>query len=374
MTNFPLRRSLSLVCLPLSSLCMVLSCKTAEFRSTPGEQKLPVPKPSAEITTEQKADPVPERVSPPDAIVETRLNPMLGELNFAPVTRVETFVQEAAKRQADILIVIDDSNSMREEQVNLSTKMWSLLKSLTDVDWRIGVITTSEKKLGEKSQCDLTLVRSEDAGAEAKFAKAVQPGTDGDANEQGILQAVVGLRCTEAPWVREKSTVAVLIVSDEDNCSNGMGCNQSPALSERYLTDYVEKDLGRMVGINAGFYGIYSPPGDECSTAPAPAYIYQRLIDYRMPEQKNFGNICDSSYQMTLERISGHIAELLKNTFELKEVPVMHSVRVEGVKSNGKPITTSDFSVMGKVLGFQVGSEPKKGTTITVSYEVPGTL
>lgn len=360
---------------------LVSGCKTAEFRSTPGTRvapakdaeivatPVPVPMPTPETTP--TPDPIPERVALPDPITETTLNPEAGELGLAPRERSETFRQESTPGTADILVVIDDSNSMAEEQKNLSSKMNSLLQSLAETDWQIGVVTTSPER---NSACRLKLVRSTDADAPEKFRKAVEAGTGGTGNEQGILQAVIGLKCPEQPWVREKSTVAVLIVSDEDNCSNGTGCRNAPGSSEAYLIDYVEKDLGRMIGLNAGFYGIYSPPGDECRTAPAPAQIYQRLIDYRVKDRKNFGNICDASYQGTLERISKNIASLLKKTFELKEAPIVGSVRIEGKKTNGQAISPDDFELMGRVIGFKVGREPMKNSEIKVFYQVPGQL
>lgn len=346
------------------------ACKTdVEFSGSPDRRKLNPKPPLTDVL-----DPTPGPAALPDPIKEIPLNPEATDLGPKPREVVENFVQESIKNSADILIVIDDSQSMREEQKNLSSKMNALLKSLVATDWKIGVISTTAVPKGNDYACDLDLIHSTDIDAVEAFSKAVQAGTGGSGNEQGILQAVVGIRCLEKPWVRPDSSLAVLIVSDEDNCSNGQDCARFPAKSEVYLTDYVEKTLGRMVGINAGFYGIYSPPSKPCSSASATANIYQRLIDYRMPNSKNFGSICDSSYQETLERISGSIAELLKNTLELKDAPIVGSVKIEATKANGQAISNADFSVSGKVVGFKVGSEPRKGSKIVVRYQLPGEL
>lgn len=349
----------------LALLCFAgaLSCKTAEYRSIPGPDK------SLNASTEIAAtvpDPIPTKVSAPDPVRETTVNPTTAQAGMRTEDKTETFVQENKRDLSDILIVIDDSDSMRQEQKNLSSKMSSLLKSLQDVNWQIAVITTSALPSGE---CKLSLIKAGDSDAESRFAEAIEAGTKGSGNEQGILQSVVGLKCKEQPWIRENSSLAVLIVSDEDNCSNGMGCNNSPALSERYLIDYVEKDLGRTIGLDAGFYGIYSPPNDECENAPAPAHIYQNLIEYRQAAAKNYGRICEDSYESTLEKMSQSISELLKNTFELQDLPIRDSVRVEGKKGNGKLITMSDYLVIGKVIGFKTGSEPMRGSTISVKYQ-----
>ncbi len=348
-----------------------LSCKTAEFKSVPNSRTLPKEIAGPEIvSTPTPSSAAPKTTKAPSNINESNLNAQTTELNGTVNEREENFFQEDVVGIADILIVIDDSNSMIEEQTNLSTKMDALLTSLKKTDWQSGVITTSAKANGSDYRCDLSLIKASDSDAKEKFSKAINAGVQGSDNEQGILQAVTGLKCPEQPWVRDNSTLAVLIVSDEDNCSNGLGCPRSEAKTESYLINYLEKDIGRTVGRNAGFYGIYSAPSAKCSSAPNPAFIYQNLIDYRMREHQNFGNICDASYQSTLERISKNIASLLKKAFELKEMPLEGSLIVIGKKANGQDITPADYELKDKRLSFNWGSEPKAGTGIKVRYKV----
>ncbi len=283
----------------------------------------------------------------------------------------ETLTQEGLQGFADIALVVDNSSSMQEEQKNLSTKLDDLITALKGANWQIGVITTTVATGSDgQDACNLTLIKSTDSDAQSRFTKAVSAGISGDGNEQGIRQAVNALKCTKKPWVRPGSTVAVLIVSDADNCSDGKGCNGQPWASEQYLIDYVEKDLGRVVGENAGFYGIYSPPSESCSTAEFTANIYQRLIDYKSEGNLNYGNICDSSYKKTLTRISSNIAKLLSSQFSLKQKPDEGTVMISGTKSNGDQITADDFVVTGTTITFKTGSEPALGSKIDIRYKV----
>lgn len=288
---------------------------------------------------------------------------------------LEKFVQAGKRGSADILIVIDDSGSMKEEQDNFSTKMNDLLLSLKDADWQIGIINTSVKlDSSGNDRCDLKLIKSSDANNEENFAKAVTASLNGASNEEGIRQAVNGLKCKENPWVRKDATVAVLILSDEDNCSkNGSDCPKHPAKSETYLIDYVEKDLQRTVGVNAGFYGIFSPPANHCSTAQNDGVIYQRLVDYKATGM-TYGNICDASYKSTLEGISRNIATLLDSKFQLKGTPDQGSLVVSGKKANGDALTAADYSLSGMDLIFKKGSEPALGSEIEVKYSVTTTI
>jgi len=358
----------------LATLFVIGSCRTATFQSTAETRpevkvvKPPVQTPTAK--TKNQARPVdPKTDSPSPDNTSPPLSPEpTGTAKTEDVT--ETFLQAGQTGPADILIVIDNSDSMTEEQKNLSSKLGDLLAELKDSNWQIGVITTSVLVKNDLDSCKLTLIQPSDSQYEEKFRKAVTPGVTGAALEEGIRQAVNGLRCPETPWIRPNATVAVLIVSDEDNCSNGLGCRLQPSNTEQYLIDYVERDMGRVVGSNAGFYGIFSPPATPCRTATNKANQYQKLVNYNANGKVNYGNICDVSYKDTLQRISKNISILLTNQFSLKQKPDAGSVSVKGKKSDGSALTSTDFKVIGSTLSFVDGHEPSLQTEFEVTYTV----
>ncbi len=247
--------------------------------------------------------------------------------------------------------------------------------ALKDSNWQIGVVTTTVTSVLGFDLCRLSLIKSTDTESERKFLEAVTPGVNGSGNEEGIRQAVNALKCREKPWVRPLSTVAVLIVSDEDNCSkNGSDCAGQKSNTEQFLIDYVEKDLKREIGKNAGFYGIFAPPSETCPTAGSVGTQYQKLVDYKANGAINFGNICDASYKSTLERISNSIARLLSSQFTLKQKPESNTLTVQGVKSNGDPISATDYTLDGNVITFKSGSEPALGSEIVVSYKISANI
>jgi hypothetical protein len=295
----------------------------------------------------------------------------------------EEFDQATRKGLADILIVIDNSGSMKEEQANLATKLNELLVSIKDANWQISVITTAPAvpsgvslntlAAEGKELCNTTLIKAGEADAATKFANAVNAGTSGSGNEQGIRQAVVGLRCTEKPWLRPGSSLAVLIVSDEDNCSlDGDGCGTLPWAKESYLINYTETTLSRTIGKNAGFYGIVAPTKALCSTAGNPAPQYLRLFDYKANGVVNYGNICDASYSTTLNRISESIALLLNSQFELKALPDANSLKLSLQLMDGtiQALDATSYTQSGKVITFLPGKEPPAGSKIISEYKV----
>lgn len=278
----------------------------------------------------------------------------------------EKFLQEEAQGLLDLLVVIDDSGSMLEEQQNLGSKLNELLVAVKNTDWRIGVVTTSPK-----DECKISIISSSESDAAEKFKKAINAGTTGDGNEAGIKEAVNGLRCTEMPWLRNDSTVAVLIVSDEDNCSTeGKGCRGQPWEKETYLIEYVENTLHRKIGETAGFYGIFSDPSKPCSTAFNDGIQYKKLVTYMSSGQKNYGDICDNSYKQTLNKISANIAGILKTQWQLKATPSKSSVKVS-VEYNGivTDVPSDHYTLSGRTITFNDGYEPNKNSTIIVDYK-----
>ena len=261
----------------------------------------------------------------------------------------------------DILVVIDDSGSMDLEQVNLSTKLGALLESVKSANWQIAVVTT------DPAQTQLrALIRKGDADVNGAFARAVTPGLAGSGNERGVWQGLAGLSQNlvgqSGGWLRKNSAVAVVIVSDEDNCSQfGTDCVGEAQDSEKYFLDGV-KSL-RAVGQDLRVYGLFAVPNTVCATAKNVGVTYQKLV---AATRGKSGSICDTDFTPTLSAISSDLKDLLKSQFQLEVVPKVGSVIV---KVNG--LVASGVTVRGDVVEFAATAVPPSGAAISVSYLVP---
>ncbi len=276
-------------------------------------------------------------------------------------TETQAFDQ-VANRPLDLLVVIDNSNSMTEEQKNLSTKLAPLLSFIQDTDWQIGIVTTDPDQT-----CLRKLVKKGDANALTAFAQGVTAGVAGSNNERGLLQAYRSISgdCPAGgpaqTWVRPESTLGVLIVSDEDNCSDGLDCPGKAYANATFLTNYLSSI--RELGKNARVYGlIWHPSQDKtmCPTAANKANIYAQVID---ASQGTWGSICDADYSATLGQISQNIMVTLNSKFTLRFAPDPGTVRVF---LDTTEITTG-FTVTGKVVDFN--PPPADGTKVTISYK-----
>lgn len=275
--------------------------------------------------------------------------------------RSETFQQGAAAAGLlDILLVVDNSGSMAEEQVNLSSKLQPLLSYVQNSDWKIGVVTTDPR-----DGCLRGLISKGDSQANQAFASAVNAGTQGSGNERGILQAVNGLKgqCNaNGSWLRTNSTLAVLVVTDEDNCSNGTGCGNEAWSRSDYLLDYMASI--RQVGVNARVYGLGwhpSKPQSACRTAYYKAHTYSDAVSR---SGGTWGSICDSDYSGTLSAISLDLSTILKTQFALQQTPYSGSLKVYV----NNQLKTSGYQLRGNVVEF--AEAPAAGAQIRASYKI----
>ncbi len=261
-------------------------------------------------------------------------------------------------RPLDIIVVIDDSGSMAEEQQNMASKLTPLLSYVQDADWQIGVVTTDPDE-----GCLRKLIKKGDANAAQLFSQAVTAGVAGSGNERGVLQAVRAMAgtCIPQPWLRTDSTVAVLIVSDEDNCSaNGGDCPGKDYGSSNYLYDYLASI--REPGKNARVYGLFWHPTQtqaQCSTAANKAVQYSDLVTRT---SGTWGSICAADYSATLAQMSLDIKTVLNTKFTLTYAPDPLTVHVfvDSVER------TTGLTITGKVV--ELTPPPAAGAVIRVDY------
>ena len=272
------------------------------------------------------------------------------------MSRTQTF-RQTELGVLDLQVVIDNSGSMKEEQVNLATKLAPLLSAIQTSDWRINITTTDPK-----DGCSRGLIKRGDADPQRMFEYAVNAGIKGDGNEQGIRMAVEGLSCAAKPWVRSGSSVAVLFVSDEDNCSSdGVGC-VAPFNSENYLTNYISGAMARKLGVDARVYALIRIPGaKDCATGLNEGRQYQRAVT---STQGKVGSVCASDYAATLTAMSYDMAAILKNDFMLNDVPNPGSL---SIKINGQ-LVTGGYSLKDQLVHFN--QAPTYGSEISVSYNI----
>ncbi len=256
----------------------------------------------------------------------------------------------------DLLVVVDNSGSMAEEQKNLAPKLSSLVSQVGRADWRIAVTTTDPD-----DPCLLGVIAKGDSGAEAAFNQIIIGiGTKGTGLERPFLRAAQALACPGMPdWMRPGSKLAILIVSDEDNCHNDAATGYQCATEDKsaeYLLTSVSKLRG--LGTDARIYGIISEPQAPCSSALKTGTLIAQAV---AASGGILGDICAQDYSGVLSEISNHVSQILQQDLTLDRVPSPGTLALE---VNGVP--WDRYQLEGQRIKFT--EPPPFGSKVQVTY------
>ena len=325
----------------------------------------------------------------------------------------EVFTPEVdSERQLDILLVVDNSSSMYEEQKNLAGKLDRLLEEVEDSDWQIAITTTDARDCVDKIITPAT---------KDKFAATVRGlGTDGTGDEMAvwkIIQALQGncirddsggneetivmeralqlrsegalfadtdeIRTAQlAPgkdardvsscgrrrtWLRENSTLAILLVSDEDhNCNQHYMCG---------LTDlYFYLNSIRTLHATARLYGLLDIDTREGGKSRGLATIpgAREFLEWRdgngEPLFEHYASINDRDYSETLQKISRSISSGMQNTFILKHTHDGYKTAINiSYGDKKRALAENEYILEGKTLRI-VTTLPANTSRIEVLY------
>ena len=349
---------------------MIQGCSSSDFSRSDRAVSPAQPPPEPPPVDEPPPPPPPEEPPPPsehrDEFEQINYETKESALTNGVKGRLVDEAIQQGHNKLDLLLMIDTSGSMRQEQENLSARLGPLLSHIADSDWQISIVASGVQN---NSDCFRALIKKSDPDAEAVYRSQVTAGTNGYTFEHGIRNALLGLKgeCPngQTPWVRDGSTLSVLFVSDEDDCSKGTCPDQVDWRTE--IVNHVNSI--REIGKNARFYGLIWEPGTQCDEAKNEGNTYYELIhnplglDNPGATSGKSGSICAEDYTPTLEGISKDISNLIKSQFDLKEIPDPNSV---AIKVNGEDWV--DFEVQDQGLVFS--QVPPAESEITIQYTV----
>ena len=145
----------------------------------------------------------------------------------------DLFYQSAAG-QVDLLLVIDNSCSMKPQQEKLAAHFDDFLYffQTAELDYQIGVTTTTVADPLMSAEClaqeeghipgelvNNQLIDRDTQNAEQHFGELVQVGACGSPNEMGLEAASLLLDNDDGQFLRDGSYLSVLFVSDEQDFS-----------------------------------------------------------------------------------------------------------------------------------------------------------
>jgi hypothetical protein len=289
-------------------------------------------------------------------------------------------------------MVIDNSLSMVETQKKFAAKFQNALSALKYVDWQVGV-TTTDLGVGGLPHWSLvglqgslsqitgnsanTIIKSTDSLASPEFLNTIlRQETLDCANDpqnpcpspwtQPIGASVLAIQkrnAENAGFFRNGADLAVVIVSDTDEMSNGRSFNPTPA--ETLVTTFKQTWPS---GKTLRGYGVIIQPGDGQCLAQmkkdwpldaVPATFAQHLADITGGATSS---ICSNDYSQVLSNISNDIYHPL-NSITLAHTPLAGSLSLAMSPAQ----SNIPYSLIGKVITFS--TPPMPGTQITARYK-----
>ncbi len=255
----------------------------------------------------------------------------------------------------DILIVVDNSGSMSEEQKNLGSKLNHLLKYIIHSNWRINVITTDDPC----PKFPFLPISQGDDNFEENFATAINVGISGSVNEKGQEMLVKHLKgegkCTP-DWLRPDARLAILFLSDEneDLSSKVKPVDVISALEEK---GYVPGETVKVYG----FFWHPTQPLSMCPSALGPAgAAHAELVELT---KGLWGSICAADYSKNLQEISKDVGNLMRTVFSLGHEPEISTV---AVILDGENLEDGSWMIMGDQIIIFSPLEP--GTSLKVHF------
>jgi len=285
----------------------------------------------------------------------------------------------SANRDVDVLFVVDNSGSMIEEQVGIGAKISGFLDKIKDLNWQIALTTTDprENSLSPEgvavawgdgqfrafgtsgSKFILNSQEFNAAAAQSALSDAIFVGAQGNATERGIRAAYrsVERAAVDGPYksfFRPNARLAVVVISDEDECSRGVsGCPAEDRDKSRpaEFVNLVKARFGEAKVFS--FNSIIYKPGDNtCKTGLVQGNTYAELT---LLTGGLMGSVCAQDYAAPLADLGNRVTELVKAT-SLKCIP--QDVDNDGaldlkvqVGSNGE-ILKSGYEVNGLTVTF----------------------
>lgn len=262
--------------------------------------------------------------------------------------------------QLDILIVMDNSGTMKTYQDQLASKLEPLLLNITNTNWQIGVVTTDNPCL--RDVITKQMYEQDPVAARVRFGAAVSPGTKGSTVERGIEMAIKGLSgaCTRgsSPWLRPEAVTAVVMVSDEENCGSGSD-NCASRVPEMHR--YTPQEFVDAAPAGTRVYGLLQS-NDVCGY-DGYEVVPQNYYDLIAQTSGTWSPICSSDYESILKGISLNIGSVTKSKYLLDHAPQAGSV----VVTAGANVYSSGFTVEGSKVTVPrslIGDE----TSISIGY------
>lgn len=347
----------------------------------------------------------------PPVVTTTTLPPVVTTTTLPPVVTTTTLPPQpghdvnqehevyAGNKKVDILIVDDNSGSMKYEQKSMADRMSTFLSQLKGLDWRIAIITTDPRNsaLGDGRLLEMKGVsgqyfitsQMDHHVAQRVLGDTIQRKETGSSSEQGIyvtyraIERGLGIMETNssnscyshckkpsrrasdrekqkyeeckrkvvknpnAEFFRDDASLAVVVISDENE--SGKGLKNKPENLLKFVNRVWPKKL-------FNYHSIVTRTGDKvCLDGHGATYgttyeFMSKLTGYGTEGGSIIGSVCEKDYGSQLSGISTSCQKMQK-VIQLQCAPIGNANSSVQVQLNGS-LYNGAYQVQGDRLVF----------------------
>jgi hypothetical protein len=276
------------------------------------------------------------------------------EVSYLDVT--DKFNQNFAEQQKlDILWVVDNSGSMRDEQNALAYNFNAFISAFLDkdVDFKMAVTTTDAnshyngKVVGSLTELNSTSAKDDREQFLRDFSETIRVGTNGSPHERGLHTSQMFMHRYANKWLRDQAYLVIVYVSDEQDQSS------------KSVASYV--DYFRKLKDNESKVKLFSIVKTSGRRNAGTRY---------MDASNKTGGLTSSitdDFHTTLQNMSQKIVNLLA-TFKLTQAPYNGNV---SVSVNGNETNSGwNYDEKTQSVTFEKDDLPSEGSSIEVKYQV----
>lgn len=265
----------------------------------------------------------------------------------------EVFEQPPAV-ETDLLVVVDNSGSMEEEQASLAADFLPFVEVLVaaQADYRLAVLTTDDARFVGP------VLTPSSADPVAEFqAQVGSVGIQGSPEEQPMLRVVEatsagGDAAPGGAFLRDDAMTAVIVVTDEPD-----------EFSPITVTDFVDHLLalegGDPTRVRVHVVGA-DVPVPACASARAASVPLDQAV---AATGGVFASVC-SDWGVSLATVAAGSVVPLADVFPLSQAPIVATL---SVTVDGTPATGWAYDAAAQAVVFDVAPPP--GAVVEVTYE-----
>lgn len=237
-------------------------------------------------------------------------------------------IEVNSNNKADILVVIDNSGSMKHEQSSMAQRFGSFINQLSSLDWQLGIATTdpTNSTYGDGRLVTMregrglpaySFINKAVPNYSAVFANSIQRSEQGSGYEQGIRTTYRALQrykdksnnANTAHWsfFRPDAVLSVIVVSDADETPNG---SPEARNNPNNLLNFVKSTFPNKA---FSFHSIVVKTGDTaCLNSDLNEGYGTNYEKLSSLTGGVIGSVCASNYGAQLAQIGNATVDLVK--------------------------------------------------------------